>query len=77
MKNTLQKADEGWSLLVYNGDRRLICSLNTSHAWTFLVGIILGCLLGAITFSTHGHSTDLIQEHQPELAIPNPPLGVD
>ena len=39
--------DEGWSINIYRGDRRLICSLNSSHPWSFLSGLILGLLLTA------------------------------
>ncbi len=39
--------DEGWSVNIYGGDRSLICSFHSSHAWSFLSGLILGLLLAA------------------------------
>ncbi len=35
----------GWLVQIYNGDRRLLCMLEPSHAWTFLLGCGLGLLL--------------------------------
>ncbi|MEL6222375.1 MAG: hypothetical protein AAFR31_07020 [Cyanobacteria bacterium J06627_8] len=40
--------NEGWSVVVYNGDRRLLCSLHPSHGWIFAIGLGLGCVLGII-----------------------------
>lgn len=36
---------EGWLVQVYGGDRRLLCVLDSSHAWTFLWGFGVGLLL--------------------------------
>lgn len=36
---------EGWLVQVYSGDRRLLCVLESSHAWTFLLGCVFGLLL--------------------------------
>jgi len=36
---------EGWLVQVYSGDRRLLCVIESSHAWTFLFGCGLGLLL--------------------------------
>ncbi|MEA5419813.1 hypothetical protein VB712_11310 [Spirulina sp. CCNP1310] len=33
---------EGWSIQVYSGDRRLILSLDASHAWLLGTGIGIG-----------------------------------
>ncbi|AFY36657.1 hypothetical protein Lepto7376_0212 [[Leptolyngbya] sp. PCC 7376] len=37
-----EQISSGWSLQFYSGDRRLLWSLDPSHAWTFLIGTILG-----------------------------------
>lgn len=37
--------DLGWSVQIYSGDRRLLCSLGPSHAWGFLVGVSVGVVL--------------------------------
>lgn len=49
MQRTLPEiAREGWSIQVYSGDRRLVCSLEPSHAWVFLAGLGMGFLLALI-----------------------------
>jgi hypothetical protein len=50
MKQLQKNADsgEGWSVQVYSGDRRLICSLYPSHIWMFLVGLFLGIVFTSI-----------------------------
>lgn len=42
---------EGWLVQVYGGDRRLLCVLESSHAWTFLVGCGVGLLLAVGWFN--------------------------
>ncbi len=37
-----EKVSSGWSLQLYSGDRRLLWSLDPSHAWTLLIGGIVG-----------------------------------
>lgn len=41
----IDNAQTGWLVQVYNGDRRLLCMLEPSHAWTFLLGCGLGLLV--------------------------------
>lgn len=41
----IDNAQAGWLVQVYNGDRRLLCMLEPSHAWTFLLGCGLGLLV--------------------------------
>lgn len=48
--------DEGWSIHVYDHRRRLLCSLEPSHGWTFLLGCLLGLGL-AITWVNLAQST--------------------
>lgn len=39
-------SSEGWLVQVYGSDRRLLCVLESSHAWTFLLGCGFGLLVG-------------------------------
>lgn len=41
-------ADEGWLVQVYGRDRRLLCVLESSHGWMFLLGCGVGILLSVI-----------------------------
>jgi hypothetical protein len=41
-----QVTDGGWSVQVYSGDRRLLCSLDPSHIWMLVLGIFLGLVMG-------------------------------
>jgi hypothetical protein len=52
LKNRL---DLGWSVQIYSSDRRLLCSLEPSHAWGFLVGISVGVVL-ALVGTQHLHT---------------------
>jgi hypothetical protein len=42
------EADEGWLVQVYGRDRRLLCVLEPSHGWIFLLGCGLGLLLAVL-----------------------------
>ena len=42
------EADEGWAVQVYGSNRRLLCVLEPSHAWTFLAGCCAGLFLSVI-----------------------------
>lgn len=46
---------EGWIVQVYGRDRRLLCVLEPSHGWTFLIGCGLGLFLSVILFSLSAH----------------------
>ena len=48
---THQTTNEGWAVLVYSGDRRLICSLNQSHLWLFVSGLCVGMIASLVIFS--------------------------
>ncbi len=45
LRTRFDNTSEGWLLQVYGGDRRLLCVLDSSHAWTFLWGGVFGLLL--------------------------------
>lgn len=43
--NKLQKpVDEGWSVHIYDRQRRLLCALEPSHGWIFLLGWGVGLM---------------------------------
>ncbi|PSN14490.1 hypothetical protein C7293_11500 [filamentous cyanobacterium CCT1] len=58
-RTRIDQTSEGWLVQVYNGDRRLLCVLEPSHAWTFLLGCGFGLLLavGWSNFASHSPST--------------------
>jgi hypothetical protein len=43
--------DEGWMMHIYSRDRRLLCTLESSHAWAFLTGLVFGLLIAIIWFN--------------------------
>ena len=47
---------EGWLVQVYDGERRLLCVLDASHAWTFLWGCGFGLLLAVAWVNLVGNS---------------------
>lgn len=44
-KIELTDTHEGWIVQVYGRDRRLLCVLEPSHLWAFVVGCGLGVVL--------------------------------
>lgn len=54
----LGQSREGWLVQIYGRDRRLLCVLEPSHAWTFLLGCGVGLLLaiGWLNLSKHSPS---------------------
>ena len=48
---------EGWAVQVYGSNRRLLCVLEPSHGWTFLVGCGVGLLLSVIWFNAARYSS--------------------
>ncbi len=42
---------EGWAIHVYDCDRRLLCTLEPSHGWTFIAGLALGLTLAIIGYN--------------------------
>ena len=60
-KQTQPKLDtnEGWLVQVYGSNRRLLCVLESSHAWTFLMGCCVGLLLSVIWINTARYSSPI------------------
>ncbi len=59
-------SNEGWSIQVYGGDRRLLVSLDASHLWLFGIGTVVGLAI-ALTSLSHDPSTSA------PIAQPMPP----
>jgi hypothetical protein len=51
LRTRFDNTPEGWLVQVYGGDRRLLCVLEASHAWTFLVGCGFGLMLAVGWFN--------------------------
>lgn len=47
---------DGWLVQVYSGDLRLLRVLDSSHAWTSLLGCGFGLLLAAGWFNLASHN---------------------
>lgn len=56
LQTQLDNPSEGWSVQVYSGDRRLLCVLESSHVWTFLLGCSFGLLLALGWFNLARYS---------------------
>ena len=65
--------DEGWVVQVYGSNRRLLCVLEPSHGWIFLVGCCLGLLLSVIWINTARYSSPV----EPSPPTEAPTLQVD
>lgn len=52
----LVDTDEGWAVQVYGRDRRLLCVLEPSHGWIFLIGCGVGLLLAIFWFNLSRYS---------------------
>lgn len=50
------RADEGWVVQVYGSNRRLLCVLEPSHGWIFLIGCGVGLLLSLIWINLTGYN---------------------
>lgn len=63
-------SNEGWSIQVYGGDRRLLFSLYASHAWMFGAGIIVGFAIAIVSLSHYyPTSTSLLKPTLPEAPL--------
>ncbi|MEM9816632.1 MAG: hypothetical protein AAF215_23730 [Cyanobacteria bacterium P01_A01_bin.123] len=65
--------DEGWIVQVYGSNRRLLCVLEPSHGWIFLVGCCVGLLLSIIWFNAARYSSPV----EPTTPTEAPALQID
>jgi len=66
----------GWAINIYGGDRRLLCTLDPSHAWAFLTGIFLGACLMLAGLQSDATATPQTQVDA-ERSTNSAPLSVD
>ncbi len=64
---------EGWLVQVYGSNRRLLCVLDPSHGWIFLVGCCMGLLLSVIWINAARFSSPA----EPTAPTETPALQVD
>lgn len=53
------ETNEGWMVQVYGSNRRLLCVLEPSHGWLFLMGCGVGLLLSVIWINAARYSPPL------------------
>jgi hypothetical protein len=51
LRSKFDNTSKGWLVQVYSSDRRLLCVLESSHAWSFLLGCGFGLLLAVGWFN--------------------------
>ncbi|WP_204139049.1 hypothetical protein [Halomicronema sp. CCY15110] len=56
LRPRINHTSEGWLVQVYSRDRRLLCVLEASHGWTFLLGCGAGLLLAIGWFNLARHT---------------------
>ncbi|WP_448563790.1 hypothetical protein [Trichothermofontia sp.] len=56
LRTKFDNTSEGWLVQVYNSDHRLLCVLDSSHAWTFLLGCGFSLLLALGWFNLARYS---------------------
>ncbi len=64
---------EGWSIQIYGSDRRLLVSLDASHAWLFGVGIAVGFAIALLSLRCDRPTSAPIAQPMPQAA----PLQLD
>ncbi|MGG6237837.1 hypothetical protein ACQ4N7_04290 [Nodosilinea sp. AN01ver1] len=65
--------EEGWLVQVYGSNRRLLCVLDPSHGWIFLLGCGFGLLLSVIWINIARYSSP----SEPTPAAEPPAFQVD
>ncbi len=65
MRKLQDSLAEGWSVHIYDCNRRLLCALEPSHGWMFLGGCAVGLLL-AISWVNLARSSPQLEPTQPQ-----------
>jgi hypothetical protein len=65
--------NEGWVVQVYGSNRHLLCVLEPSHGWIFLIGCGVGLLLSVVWINAARYSPTL----EPVPPIESPKLQLD
>ncbi len=60
LRTRIAPTREGWSVHIYDRNRRLLCALEPSHAWLFLGGCAVGVLLaiGWVNLAQGSHAVE-------------------
>lgn len=72
LRTKFDNTNEGWIIQVYGGDRRLLCVLESSHAWTFFLGCCVGLLVTVGWFNLARYSPTSTYEPPstpPEMSV--------
>ncbi|MBJ7899527.1 MAG: hypothetical protein GC158_06335 [Cyanobacteria bacterium RI_101] len=69
----LSKKDEGWLVQIYGAQRRLLCVLDPSHGWMFLMGCAAGLLFAVLFVNLDRQSAS----PPAPATVKSPPLQVD
>jgi hypothetical protein len=67
--------ETGWTIHIYNRQRKLLCTLNPSHGWSFATGTVIGLLLAVVGFNLSMPQISNSPVH--ELAPVTAPLQLD
>ncbi|MEM8806632.1 MAG: hypothetical protein AAGF01_11450 [Cyanobacteria bacterium P01_G01_bin.38] len=72
--------DEGWTVHVYDRNRRLRCTLDTSHGWVFGTGVGLGILVALLgvnlNLSTNAPTSEPPISSPSPAALPSAPTVI-
>lgn len=60
--------DEGWSVHIYDRDRRLRCTLDASHTRSFIVGLGVGLLFTVVGMRLVAPQTTRTAQSAPRLS---------
>ncbi len=76
MRKLEERVDEGWMVHIYGRNRRLLCALEPSHGWSFLLGLGVGLTLTIILVNVYPRSSPQSAIHSAQPAE-SPALQVD
>ena len=70
MKKLQNPVDEGWCVHIYDRQRRLLCTLEPSHGWIFLLGCIFGLVLAIAWVNIAQPSSETPSPRSPSTESP-------
>ncbi|HAN45439.1 MAG TPA: hypothetical protein DCQ32_02680 [Cyanobacteria bacterium UBA8156] len=62
LQTKFDNTQEGWLVQIYSGNRRLLCVIDSSHAWSFLIGCGLGLLFAVGWYNLARYSQSMSSE---------------
>ena len=69
MNKLEERVDDGWIVHIYGHNRRLLCALEPSHGWVFLIGCGVGLGL-AILFVNLARYTSTAEASTSPIELP-------